>query len=223
MSSKHHRKHHENIRKFCLEESKQQKNAAKKPPAEKKYPEWTPHKERKAATRNQNQQQPTRKAATTPLKATNCFKKEESRKRPREPMKIPGEIFEQASKKAALQNSELFDVNRSLPQIDTAAIFQTGNTRIFDIDSNTNANQKIIASNDASLFMHNSQDSPPIGTDNSNPQISSPSHKSAPKVDKAVRNIKAVNTDSAKTSEPKVVFLDETTTKTEDNIKKNKA
>ena len=118
---------------------------------------------RKVATRKQMKQQPRIKASTTPKNPTNWLKKEESRKRQRTSKKIPSEKFDHASKQAALQNKELFNTNRSFLNLDKSAMHQSENTGIFDIDSDINATQKIVASNDASLFKQTSPDSPPIG------------------------------------------------------------
>ena len=65
-----------------------------------------------------------------------------------------------------------------------------------------------MTTNDATLFMTTSPDSPPIGKEHTANQQNFISHKSTPKIDKAMRNIKAANTDSTKQDNPKVVFLD---------------
>ena len=120
---------------------------------------------------------------------------EESRKRPRTPKKTPREDFDQASKQAVLKNRELFDVNRSFLQIDKSAFPQSENTRLFEFDSDTNAKQKMVAYNDASLCIGTFPDSPPIGKYYPEQQKRFFSHKSTSK-NKAVKKIKAANMDS---------------------------
>ena len=126
---------------------------------------WTPEIVRKVAIRNQKRQQPSANATTSPKKQPIGSKGRSPEKGIGNQRKQPGEIFEQASKQAAQQNSELFAVNRSVLQIDTSAIRQSENTRLFKIDSDTNSTQKVMATNDASLFMTSSPDSPSIGKD----------------------------------------------------------
>ena len=164
---------------------------------------WTPEKVRKAATKNQKRQQTTKRAVKTPKKETNWLKKETSRKRTRTPKKSPGENFSIGSKQAALQSSSQFDSNRSFLTIDAEYILQSKNAKQFTIDSDSNPIHNVITSNDPSLFMSTSMDSPPIGLENTIDSQTLIPNKSTPKIEKAVANIKATKQDI-----PKVVFLD---------------
>ena len=153
------------------------------------------------------------------MKATNWFKNETSHKRTRTPKKSPGIEFQQGAKHAALQNSIQFDANRSFLKIDTATIPQSENTRNFEIDSDSSTTQKIVASSDPTILKVTSPDSPQIGNENATEQHSFISHKSTPKIDKVVNKIKATKPDSRKQDTPKVVLLDNQTSKITKNTK----
>ena len=179
---------------------------------------WTPDKVKKVAIKNQKWQQTTRFTLVTPKKGTNCVKKETPRKRTRTPKKSPGEEFSQGSKQAALQSSSHFDANRSFLTIDSASILQSENAKQFNIDSDSSSNCKIITSNDPSLLMSTSINSPPIGSENTIDKQTCVSYKSTFKIEKAMVKIKAT-----KQNIPSVVFLDNQVedksknTKTQDN------
>ena len=158
---------------------------------------------RKTATKNQKRQQSTRRAPTTPKRENIWGKKEVSRKRTRTPKKSPGEEFKLDSKQAALQSSSQFDVNRSFVKINAEQILQSENAEQITIDSDVNQNFNIITSNDPSLFMLTSLDSPPIEPENIIFNETQAKYKSTPKIEKAMSKIKATKRDT-----PTVVFLD---------------
>ena len=142
-------------------------------------------------------------ASTTPKKETNWLKKETSRKRTKTPKKSPGEIFSNGSKQAALQSSSQIDSNRSFLTIDADQILQSEKAKQFTIHSESNPSYNVISSNDPSLFMSTSMDSPPIGLENTLDSQTLIPHKSTPKIEKTVAKINANKQDI-----PKVVFLD---------------
>ena len=115
----------------------------------------------------------------------------------------PGEEFSQGAKQAALQKSSQFNANRSFLTIDAASTLQSENAKQFNIDSESSPNYKIITSNDPSLFMSTSIDSPPIGSENTIDKQTFTSYNSTPKIEKAMVKIKATKQDN-----PNVVFLD---------------
>ena len=161
-----YKRNQEKIKKFCLEEAKQKKIQERSASINVDNTKWTPEKIRKTATKNQKRQQSTRRAPTTPKRETIWGKKEVSRKRTRTPKKSPGEDFKLGSKQAALQSSSQFDVNRSFVKINAEQILQSENAEQITIDSDVNQNFNIITSNNPSLFMLTSLDSPPIEPEN---------------------------------------------------------
>ena len=123
---------------------------------------WNPAKVRRVATQNQRKPFQKTKIPTTPKNTTNWLKQGGAKKRPRTPKVSPGEIFEQHSKLVAFQNSEEYETNRSFIQLDIDSIQQTDHTVTYEIESDTNTPQKIIASSDPNEFMVTSPDSPPV-------------------------------------------------------------
>ena len=198
-----YKRNQEKIKKFCLEEAKQKKIQERSARINVDNTKWTPEKVRKTATKNQKRQQPTRRAPTTPTRETIWGKKEVSRKRTRTPKKSPGEDFKVGSKQAALQSSSQIDVNRSFLTINAEQILQSENAEQITIDSDVNQNFNIITSNDPSLFMLTSLDSPPIGPENIIINETQAKYKSTPKIEKAMSKIKATKRDT-----PTVVCLD---------------
>ena len=207
-----YKRNQEKIKKFCLEEAKQKKIQERSAPINEGNTKWTPEKIKKTATKNQKRQQSTRRAPTTPKRETIWGKKEVSRKRTRTPKKSPGEDFKLGSKQAALQSSSQFDVNRSFVTINAEQLLQSENAEQITIDSDVNQNFNIITSNDPSLFMLTSLDSPPIDPENIVINETQAKYKSTPKIEKAMSKIKATKRDT-----PTVVFLDNQ----EDNTTKN--
>ena len=197
-----YKRNQEKIKKFCLE-AKQKKIQERPAPINVDNTNWTTEKIRKTATKNEKRQQSTRRAPTTPKRETIWGKKEVSRKRTRTPKKFPGEDFKVGSKQAALQSSSQFDVNRSFLTINAEQILQSENAEQITIDSDVNQNFNIITSNDPSLFMLTSLDSPPIDPENIIINETQAKYKSTPKIEKAMSKIKATKRDT-----PTVVFLD---------------
>ena len=207
-----YKRNQEKIKKFCLEEAKQKKIQEQSASINVDNTKWTPEKIRKTATKNQKRQQSTRRAPTTPKRETIWGKKEVSRKRTRTPKKSPGEDFKLGSKQAALQSSSQFDVNRSFVKINAEQILQSENAEQITFDSDANQNFNIITSNDPSLFMLTSLDSPPIEPENIMINETQAKYNSTPKIEKAMSKIKATKKDT-----PTVVFLDNQA----DNTNKN--
>ena len=152
------------------------------------------------------------KGTNNTKKRNHLGKKEVSRKRTRSPKKSPGEGFKLGSKQAALQSSSQFDVKRSFVKINAEQILQSENAEQITIDSDVNQNFNIITSNDPSLLMLTSLDSPPIDPENILINETQAKYKSTPKIEKAMSKIKATKRDT-----PTVVFLDNQ----EDNTTKN--
>ena len=114
-----YKRNQEKIKKFCLEEAKQQKvTKATQPTGGHKTQQtnsrntrqraqstnWSPAKVRQLVSQNQRKQQQKTKSPTTPKKQ-NRTKQSDSKKRPRSPKANPGETFEQRSKMMALQDT----------------------------------------------------------------------------------------------------------------------
>ena len=114
----------------------------------------------------------------------------------------------------ALQNSEEYETNRSFIQLDINSIQQTDHTVTYEIESDTNTPQKIIASSDPNEFMVTSQDSPPVPInqeklDNkANESVHFVSSRSTRKIDRAVKKIQALQDGTPKQNNPQVIFLD---------------
>ena len=85
------------------------------------------------------------------------------------------------------QNSEQFDANQSFLKIDTYLSPQSENTSLLEIDKDSNTSEKIVATNEAALFMITSLDSPPIGNDYPAQQQRFISQKSTAETGKAVK------------------------------------
>ena len=222
-----YKRNQEKIKKFCLEEAKQQKvTKATQPTGGCKTQQsnsrntrqraqstnWSPAKVRQVANQNQRKQQQKTKSPTTPKKQ-NLTKQSDSRKRPRTPKANPGETFEQRSKMMALQSTQEHEQNRSFIQVDTNALQQSPNTITYQFVENESP-QTIFASSDPKDFMITSPDSPAVQSDrnNDNNELSNSldfkSTKSTPKIDKTVEKIQRLNDYTAKFNNPQVTFLD---------------
>ena len=221
-----YKRNQEKIKKFCLEEAKQQKvTKAAQPTGGHKNQQtnfrntrpraqstnWNPAKVRQVATQNQRRQQQT-KSPTTPKKQ-NRTKQSDPKKRPRTPKANPGETFEQRSKMMALQSTQEHEQNRSFIQVDTNALQQSPNTITYQFVENESP-QTIFASSDPKDFLITSPDSPPVQSDRNNANnkvTNSPdfkSTKSTPKIDKTVDKIRRLHDNTAKFNNPQVIFLD---------------
>ena len=222
-----YKRNQEKIKKFCLEEAKQQKvTKATQPTGGHKIQQtnsrntrqraqsthWSPAKVRQVASQNQRKQPEKTKSPTTPKKQI-WTKQSDSKKRPRTPKANPGETFEQRSKMMALQSTQEHEQNRSFIQVDTNALQQSPNTITYQFVENESP-QTIFASSDPKVFMITSPDSPPVQFDRNNVNnevTSSPdfkSTKSTPKIDKTVEKIQRLNDNTAKFNNPQVTFLD---------------
>ena len=84
----------------------------------------------------------------------------------------------------------------------------------YEIESDTNLQQKIIASSDPNEFMVTSPDSPPVPNnqeriDNkANESVHFVSSRSTRKIDRAVKKIQALQDDTPRQKKPQVIFLD---------------
>ena len=173
-----YKRNQEKIKKFCLEEAKQQKKTGKavqpigeakihRPSSRNTRPRtqltnWIPSKLRRVATQNQLKQQQKTKSPSTPTNQ-KWSKQSGSKKRPQIPKSSPGKIFEQRSKIMALQSSEEHEQNRSFIQVDMNKLQQSANTITYEVEE-SNTPQTIIASSDPKEFMITSPDSPPVQT-----------------------------------------------------------
>ena len=108
---------------------------------------------------------------------------------------MSGNDLQQGAKHAAQKNSIQFDANRSFLKIDKSTIPQSENTRHFEIDTDSNTNQNVVATSDPTLFMITSPESPPIGNEHRAEQQSFISHRSTPKIEKSLNKIKATKAD----------------------------
>ena len=200
-----YKRNQEKIKKFCLEEAKQQKETKTTPPTgghknqqtnprntrqRAKPTNWSPAKVRQVASQNQRKQQQKTKSPTT-TKKQNRTKQSDSKKRPRTPKANPGETFKQRSKMMALQSTQEHEQNRSFIQVDTNALQQSPSTVTYQFVENESP-QTIFASSDPKHFMITSPDSPPVQFDrnNANNEVTNnhdfKSTKSTPKIDKTV-------------------------------------
>ena len=222
-----YKRNQEKIKKFCLEEAKQQKVTKTTPPTgghkiqqtnsrntrQRAQPtNWSPAKVRQVASQNQRKQQQKTKSPTTPKKQ-NRTKQSDSKKRPRTPKANPGETFKQRSKMMALQSTQEHEQNRSFIQVDPNALQQSPSTITYQFVENESP-QTIFASSDPKDFMSTSPDSPPVQLDrnNANNEVTNnndfKSTKSTPKIDKTVEKIQRLNDNTAKFNNPQVIFLD---------------
>ena len=222
-----YKRNQEKIKKFCLEEAKQQKVTKATPPTgghkiqqtnsrntrQRAQPtNWSPAKVRQVASQNQRKQQQKTKSPTTPKKQ-NRTKQSDSKKRPRTPKANPGETFKQRSKMMALQSTQEHERNRSFIQVDTKALQQSPSTITYQFVENESP-QTIFASSDPKDFMITSPDSPPVQFDrnNANNEVTNShdfkSTKSTPKIDKTVEKVQRLNDNTAKINNPQVTFLD---------------
>ena len=221
------KRNQEKIKKFCLEEAKQQKITKTTPPTgghkiQQRNPRntrqraqptnWSPAKVRQVASQNQRKQQQKTKSPIT-TKKQNRAKQSDSKKRPRTPKANPGETFKQRSKMMALQSTQEHEQNRSFIQVDTNALQQSPSTITYQFVENESPHT-IFASSDPKDFMITSPDSPPVQFDrnNANTEVTNnhdfQSTKSTPKIDKTVEKIQRLNDNTAKFNNPKVIFLD---------------
>ena len=222
-----YKRNQEKIKKFCLEEAKQEKaTKAAQPTGGHKTQQtnfrntrpraqstnWSPAKVRQVATQNQRKKQQKTKSPTTPKKQ-NRTKQSDSKKRPRTSKASPGETFEQRSKMMALQSTQEHEQNSSFIQVDTNALQQSPNTITYQFVENESP-QTIFASSDPKEFMITPPDSPPVQSErnNANNKVTkSPdfkSTKSTPKIDKAVDKIHRLHDNTTKSNNPQVIFLD---------------
>ena len=154
---------------------------------------WIPAKVRSVATQNQLKQQQKTKSPSAP-KNTKWLKQGGTKKRSRTPKSSPGEIFEQRSKLMALQSSAEHEHNRSFIQLGINSIQQSDNTVSYEVESDNNATQMIIASSDPKEFMITSPNSPPVQmiqdrTENKATESTQfKSSKSTRRMEKAVKN-----------------------------------
>ena len=222
-----YKRNQEKIKKFCLEEAKQQKVTKTTPPTgehriQQTNPRntrrraeptnWSPAKVRQVASQNQRKQQQKNKSPTT-TKKQNRPKQGDSKKRPRSPKVNPGETFKQRSKMMALQSTQEHEQNRSFIQVDTNALQQSPSTITYQFVENESP-QTIFASSDPKDFMITSPNSPPVHFDrnNDNNEVINnydfKSTKSTPKIDKTFEKIQRPNDNTANFNNPKVTFLD---------------
>ena len=222
-----YKRNQEKIKKFCLEEAKQQKVTKANPPTgghkiqqtnsrntrQRAQPtNWSPAKVRQVASLNQRKQQQKTKSPTTPKKQ-NRTKQSDSKKRSRTPKANPGETFKQRSKMMALQSTQEHEQNRTFIQVDTNALQQSPSTITYQFVENESP-QTIFASSDPKDFMFTSPDSPPVQHDrnNANNEVTNnndfKSTKSTPKIDKTVEKIQRLNDNTAKFNNPQIIFLD---------------
>ena len=170
---------------------------------ETKTTNWSPAKVRRGASQNQLKQQQKTKSPSTP-KITKCSKQGATKKQPRTSKSSPGEIFEQRSKLMALQSSEEHDHNRSFIQVDIKSLQKSNNTMTYEVESDNDATQMIIASSDSKVFMIISPDSPPVqimqdSTENKAIESSQfKSSKSTRRIDKAVKEIQTLQDNTTK-------------------------
>ena len=198
-----YKRNQEKIKKVCLEEAKQKKIQEQSASINVDNTKWTPEKIKKRQQKTKNDNNRLEGHQQHQKEKPSGEKKEVSRKRTRAPKKSPGEDFKLGSKQAALQSSSQFDVNRSFVKINAEPILQSENAEQITFDSNANQNFNIITSNDPSLFMLTSLDSPPIEPENIMIKETQAKYKSTPKIEKAMSKIKATKKDT-----PTVVFLD---------------